>query len=142
MADFKALVYVDTFPVVEAFDRKYKQDSGLKTAMKAATERAIDRSSIVTTKGKLKDGMKELDLGGSVVNLTTWTKNDDVYIKAEMTMQAATKPGRAMFGFATGKKTFGQINAKKMDKEVQDLLTELISEMIKNDVLKELEKKA
>lgn len=142
MADPQALVIVEKFDVEDSFDRKHKQDSKLKTAMQGAAEKAIDRSSVLTTKGSVKPGMKELVLGGGVSKLTTWTEKNDVYIKAEMVMQLATNPGRSAFGFATGKKSIGGINPKKMDKEVQDLLTALVDDLMSKNVVKDLEKKA
>jgi hypothetical protein len=141
MADLLGIVTVEEFAIEESFDRKHKQSSALKTAMKQAAEKAVNRSTIVKTKGTATKDTKQFDLGGGVSKLTTWNEKDAVYIKAEMVMQGSVR-GRGAFAFATGKKTFGQINEKKIDKEVQDLLAELVDEMIKKDVLKELEKKA
>ena len=147
MATDKAYVHVDDFAINESFDRKHKTSSSLKKAMKAAAVKAINKSSKLTTKpindkDKGKDDAKkpmQFYVGGGVSKITKYSKGKKEFLKAEMKIQTASWPKKSMFGFADGNRAFVDYNAKRIDKEVEELLSELVDVLMTKDVVKALE---
>jgi hypothetical protein len=141
MAEKKGLVHVELFAVTKPFDSKYKNDAKLKAAMKAAAEKAICTSGLLTTKGAASADMKEFSLGGTVTKLAQETKGSKPIIRAEVMIQAAAMPGRSMFANASGGADYENPNPRKLDDQVKTLLTDLIDDLIVRKVNGKIEER-
>lgn len=137
MAD-QTYVAIDKMGVKDAFDRKYK--SSLPSVITAVAEKAVKKSSKLTTK-KPKDKKTEgFYLGGGLVKLEKVKKGKGEVLKAQVKMQLATWPKKSMFGFTTDNGSY-PFQAKSVDADVKFLVETVVGNAMKSAV-KELEKRA
>src|SRR5262249_61017645 len=117
MAD-KTYVEVDTIAIKEVFDGKYK--STLPKRMTPAIEKAIDRSSKLTTKPPADKKAEGFYLTGSLS-----LKQTDKGIEAKLSMVLATWPKKSIFGSASSAASTEVANPDKSDREVDAVIDEL-----------------
>jgi hypothetical protein len=136
MAD-KTYVDVDTIDVKDpksAFDGKYK--SGLPKRMNAVFEKAINRSSKLTTKPPSDKKAEGFYLTGTLTLMKT-----DKSIEAKLSMVLATWPKKSMFGAANSEASTEVSNPDKIDKDVDAVIDALLDDA-QTQVVKAFEKKA
>ena len=137
MAD-QTYVAITKMGVKDAFDRKYK--SSLPSVITAVAEKAVKKSSKLTTK-KPKDKKAEgFYLSGGVVKLECVKKGKGEVLKVQVKMQLATWPKKSMFGFTTDNGSYPFV-AKSVDADVKFLVETVVGNAMKSAV-KELEKRA
>ena len=133
MAD-KAFVIVKKTGVVKAFDNKYK--SSLPKVMKTAAEKAINDSGTMTTTNPNAKEFKTYSLDVSVTSLT----QDSGVLEVKVSM--AVSENDHMFGFANGASKQEHPNPKKMDDEVERLVTGVMNSLIADRVSDAVQKQA
>jgi len=138
MAD-KTYVAVGKMSVNRAFDNKYK--SSLPSVIVAVVEKAVKKSSKLTTKAPKDKKTGGLYLGGGVAKLVRVKKGKGEVLKVEVKMQLATWPQKSMFGFATSNGSYPLVE-KTIDSDVKFLVQTVIGNAMKSSVIKQLEKRA
>lgn len=139
MAADKVYVHVANIGVGKAFDSKYK--TSLPKVMKAAAEKAINKSSKLTTKPSKDKKAKAFYLDGSLSKLDKVTKGKKEILEGEMKLALADFPKKSMWGFASGSAKLPDPNPKKLDKDVEWLVAEIVAAVMKKDVIKAFEAK-
>jgi len=139
MAKPKKYVCVSNFGVKDAFDNKYK--SSLPKVMKAAAEKAINASSKLTTKPPADKTEEGFYVDGNLNSLTKTENGKMIGLQAKVMAQLATWPKKSMFAFPSAGAKIDGADEKKMDRDVEDLVTSLI-EGVMETAIKELEKRA
>ena len=132
MAD-KTYVEVDTIAIKEVFDGKYK--STLPKRMTAAIEKAMDRSSKLTTKPPADKKAEGFYLTGSLS-----LKKTDQGIEAKLSMVLANWPKKSMFAMPNFEASTKVANPAKIDKDVDAVLDALLDNA-QTEVVKVLEKR-
>jgi hypothetical protein len=132
MAD-KTYVCVDTISIKDTFDSKYK--STLPKRIGTAFEKAIDRSSKLTTKPPSDKKAEGFYLTG-----TLSLKKTDKGVEAKLSMVLATWPKKSMFGAANREASTEVSNPDKIDKDVDAIIDALLDDA-PAEVVKTLEKK-
>lgn len=141
MADKKTYVCVAAIAVKDLFDDKYK--ATLPKLMKATIEAAVNKSPKLTTKPPADKTEEGFYIAGTLGPLTNPTVGSRVDISAKVSLVLASWPKKSMFAFPNAEASFQGIDAKKIDKEVEELVIKTILEpMMKDDVIKLLEKRA
>jgi hypothetical protein len=130
----KTYVSVDPITIKETFDGKYK--STLPKRMTAAFEKAIDRSSKLTTKPPADKKAEGFCLTGSLS-----LKQIDKGIEAKLSMVLATWPKKSIFGSASSEASTEVANPDKVDREVDAVIDALLDDA-QPQVVKTFEKRA
>ena len=130
----KTYVNVDTIAIKDSFDAKYK--SSLPKRIGTAFEKAIDRSSKLTTKEPSDKKAEGLYLTGSLS-----LKRTDKGVSAKLSMVLATWPKKSMFGTANSEASTEVGNPNKIDKDVDAVIDALLDDL-QSKVVKEFEKRA
>jgi hypothetical protein len=133
MAD-KTYVEVDTIAIKDVFDSKYK--STLPKRMAAALEKAVDRSSKLTTKPPADKKAEGFYMSG-----TLSLKKTDKGVEGKLSMVLASWPKRAMFAMPNFGASTEVANPDKIDKDVDAVIDALLDD-VQSQVIKLLEKKA
>ena len=122
MADAKKIpVKLEKVLVAKSTDPKLNKPAS--DALTAAVKAAVDKSSQLAT-GTVSGKEK-----GFQVDITIHEINFDATkaeISARLEIQLGTLPGPKMFANVSGKSKFTGINVKKVDKEVADLMDEIM----------------
>lgn len=122
MADAKKIpVKLEKVLVAKSTDPKLNKPAS--DALTAAVKAAVDKSSQLAT-GTVSGKEK-----GFQVDITIHEINFDAAkaeISARLEIQLGTLPGPKMFANVSGKSKFTGINVKKVDKEVADLMDEIM----------------
>lgn len=129
----KAYVVVANMKVDKTFDNKYK--TSLPKVMKAAAERAIKSSSNMTTQKPSGTDFKTYSLDATVMALTQSGNN----IEAKLSM--ALSEDDHMFGFLNGGAKLQNSTPKTVDKDVEELIGDVIDDLIKDKVSKAIQQK-
>jgi hypothetical protein len=130
----KTYVNVDTIAVKDIFDSRYK--STLPRRIGTAFEKAIDRSSKLTTKPPADKKAEGFYLTGTV----SLTKTDKG-IEAKLSMVLATWPKKSMFAMPNFEASTEVANPAKIDKDVDAVIDALLDDA-QTQVIKLLEKRA
>src|SRR3954463_4035245 len=138
MANPKKYVCVTNFGVKDAFDNKYK--STLPKVMKSVAEKAVNASSKLTIKPPADKKEEGFYLDGNLSSLTK-TENGAISVKAKIMMTLATWPKKSMFAFPSAEGKVDGSNEKRLDRDVEDLVTALLEDLMSTSI-KELEKRA
>ena len=139
MPQEKTYVHVANIGVGKAFDSKYK--SSLPKVMKAAAEKAINKSSKLTTKPSKDKKAKAFYLDGNLFKLNKVTKGNKETIEGEIKLQLADFPKKSMWGFASSSGKLPDPNPRRIDKDVEWLVAEIVETAVKKDVVKAFEAK-
>ena len=122
MADAKKIpVKLEKVLVAKSADPKLNKPAS--DALTAAVKAAVDKSKLLAT-GTVSGKEK-----GFQVDITIHEINFDATkaeISARLEIQLGTLPGPKMFANVSGKSKFTGINVKKVDKEVADLMDEIM----------------
>ena len=138
MAD-QTYVAIAKMGVKDAFDPKYK--SSLPGVITAAAEKAVKKSSKLTTKKPKDKKAGGFYLDGGLVKLEKVKKGKGEVLKAEVKMQLATWPKKSMFAFATGNGSY-PFEAKTVDADVKFLVQAVVDSTMTKNVIKQFEKRA
>ena len=130
----KMYVNVDPISFKDTFDDKYK--SSLPKRITAAFEKAIDRSSKLTTKPPADKKAEGFYLTGSLS-----VKKTDKGIEAKLSMVLATWPKKSIFGSANSEASTEVANPDKVDREVDAVIDALLDDA-QTQVVKTFEKRA
>ena len=130
----KTYVCVDPIAIKDTFDSKYK--STLPKRVTAAFEKAIDRSSKLTTKPPADKKAEGFYLTG-----TLSLKKTDKGIEAKLSMVLASWPKKSIFGTANSEASTEVANPAKIDKDVDAVIDALLDDVL-TKVVKEFEKRA
>ena len=130
----KSYVQVANIGVKEAFDNKYK--SSLSGRIKEELTDAVNGSSKLTTKQPAKKDAEGVYLDGALS-----LKRTDKGLEAELNLQLATWPKKAIFGMAKSKAAVPVSNEARLDRDVNDLVDAVLEDASKK-ALKEFEKRA
>ena len=137
MAD-KTYVAITKMGVKDAFNRKYK--SSLPSVITAVAEKAVKKSSRLTTKKPTDKKAEGFYLDGGVVKLECVKKGKGEVLKAQVKMQLAIWLSKSMFGFTTDNGSYPFV-AKSVDADVKFLVQTVVGNAMKSAV-KEFEKRA
>ena len=138
MANPKKYVYVANFGVKETFDNKYK--STMPKVMKSVAEKGVNASSKLTTKPPADKTEEGFYFDGSL-SLSKTEKGSAILLEAKIMAQLANWPKKSMFAFPSASAKIDGADAKKLDRDVEDLVRGLMDAVLE-DSIKELEKRA
>lgn len=121
MSDAKIPVVVAKVTVAKSFDAKLNKAATEK--LTAEIEAAIKKSGKLTP-GSVSGKNKGFEVQAKIVELAMDDKKGELSGKIEMIL--STLPGPKMFTRVTGNSKFQGINPKKIEKEIADLMVEIM----------------
>ena len=136
MAD-KAYVEIATMKVQSAFNNAYK--TSLPKAMKTTATKVISSSSTMTVTKPVEKDAKGFSLDATVTNLTQDAKSGA--LEAKISMVLSTWPEESMFGMLSGGGKAPRSSPKTIDKDVEDLVGDILEALITDKVAKAIQQK-
>jgi hypothetical protein len=121
MSDAKIPVTVGKVTVSKTFDAKLNKSATDKLA--AEIEAAIKKSGKLTL-GSVSGKDKGFEVQAKIVELTMDEKKGELSGSIELIL--STLPGPKIFTRVTGNSKFQGINPKKMEREIEDLMVEIM----------------
>ena len=122
MAENKKIpVKLEKVQVTKSSDPKLNKPAS--EALTAAVKAAVDKSKKLAT-GNVSGKEKGFQVDMTIHEITFDTAKAD--LSARLEIQLGTLPGPKMFANVSGKSKFAGINVKKVDKEIADLMDEIM----------------
>jgi hypothetical protein len=121
MSNAKIPVVVAKVAVAKTFDAKLNKAATDK--LQAEINAAIKKSGKLTP-GSVSGKAKGFEVKAKIVELAMDEKKDELSGNVELIL--STLPGPKMFTRVTGNSKFRGINPKKMEKEIADLMVEIM----------------
>ena len=119
--DKKIPVRLEKVQVAKSSDPKLNKPAS--EALTAAVKAAVDKSKKLAT-GNVSGKEKGFQVDMTIHEITFDTAKAD--LSARLEIQLGTLPGPKMFANVSGKSKFAGINVKKVDKEIADLMDEIM----------------
>ena len=119
--DKKIPVKLEKVQVTKSSDPKLNKPAS--EALTAAVKAAVDKSKKLAT-GNVSGKEKGFQVDMTIHEITFDTAKAD--LSARLEIQLGTLPGPKMFANVSGKSRFAGINVKKVDKEIADLMDEIM----------------
>lgn len=119
--DKKIPVKLEKVQVTKSSDPKLNKPAS--EALTAAVKAAVDKSKKLAT-GNVSGKEKGFQVDMTIHEITFDTAKAD--LSARLEIQLGTLPGPKMFANVSGKSKFAGINVKKVDKEIADLMDEIM----------------
>ena len=119
--DKKIPVRLEKVQVTKSSDPKLNKPAS--EALTAAVKAAVDKSKKLAT-GNVSGKEKGFQVDMTIHEITFDTAKAD--LSARLEIQLGTLPGPKMFANVSGKSKFAGINVKKVDKEIADLMDEIM----------------
>ena len=119
--DKKIPVKLEKVQVTKSSDPKLNKPAS--EALTAAVKAAVDKSKKLAT-GNVSGKEKGFQVDMTIHEIAFDTAKAD--LSARLEIQLGTLPGPKMFANVSGKSKFAGINVKKVDKEIADLMDEIM----------------
>ncbi|QYK43324.1 MAG: hypothetical protein KF887_09635 [Paracoccaceae bacterium] len=122
MGDAKIPVVLGKVTVVKSFDAKMNKVAG--DALRSEIEAAVKKSGKLALAGSVSGKDKGFEIQARIVVIEMDDKKGELSGSIELILH--TLPGPKMFSKVTGNSKFQGINPKKLEKEVSDLMAEIM----------------